>query len=324
MRTPRCKEQSPPCSLPGLPVRLLLGLAVLVVLSTSARAQEAAFSSRNLAPEPVWQAQQGARAATGDEPANLLGNPAAIAGISGSQCSFSHLSWTGGVSREWACAAAPLPGGLALAADAAVLHTPALQGYDAGGRETGTFRPSEWNAGLTLAASAGGAWALGLGGRIFRLESEGAPLTGLGLSCGVLVSWGSLRAGLAVTDFGPTVQGDGQSYRLPTKYRLGVERTLGGSRYRAAIALQGNGERAPGWAAGFCARPAAWLDLLGGISLADPSADQGSLLWSCGFRVRQGGLAVSYAYHPADALGAAHQIGLGYELHRAGGRRGSS
>lgn len=299
-------------------VRLgLLGLTALwaSVWAPSTAAQESAFSSHDLAPEPAWQALQGSRAATGGDLSSPQGNPAAAALFPQAAVSFSHLSWPGGLSREWAGTILPLAPRWNLAAAAGLLRSDVLPAFDADGLQIGTLQPVEWNAGAALARVMGSSYAIGIGARFFRLEDPSAPLSAAAVSAGLLWNGASRRGGFSVTDAGPAAVSSARQYPLPTRVRMGFEQEFGQGRWLGAMTLEGE----PGIGRvrlrfGFVARPLPWLELMSGVSAGEDVGESGASRWSAGARLTQGDFAFSYAYGSSAALEASHQFGLGFRL----------
>ena len=289
-------------------------LAVLVshVVGTglAAGSGPVAFTSHLLAPDPEWQAMRGARAATGPGLAAALGNPAAIASLGGGSAACTHLQWAGGLAREWASAGREFDHGIALAVDAAVLRAPELPGYDVDGKSTGPFQTMEWDLGVHGALPLGRGFSAGIGARLFRLEDEAEPLTGAGFSVGMQMCAAARRVGLALTDAGAPLRGRQGAYALPTRWRAGFEQELADGRVLVAASLESEGSARTRGAFGLVARPAASLELLGGVLAGEGGTEETPVSWSAGATVHRGALAVSYAFRPVDALGSTHLVGI--------------
>lgn len=308
--------------LPGFPSRparysVRAAVAVLTVLvwpvlgsSLAAGSGPAAFTSHLLAPDPEWQATRGARAATGPGLAAAVGNPAALASLSGGSAACSHLQWAGGLTREWASSGWELDHGTALAVDAGILRGPELPGYNDQGDPVSSFRASEWNVGVHGARMLGRGLSAGVGARLFRLEDEVEPLTGAGLSFGMRMRGATRVVGLALTDVGAPLRGRQGAYTLPTRWRAGFEQELSDGGALAAISFEGDGSSGMRVAFGVVARPTASLELLGGLLAGGSGVEDSPVGWSAGTTVHHGALAVSYAFRSVDALGSTHLIGI--------------
>lgn len=284
------------------------GILAAMVFASSASAANA-FRSRDLAPDPAWQATRGSLATTGSGLTAGLANPAGAFGLERAQAAFSHLIWAGDLSREWAALGAPLGSRVGFVVDAALLHGPQLMGYDADGVETGSFRVTEWNAGGSFGTDVGRGLSLGLGARVHRLEDPNEPVTGIGFAAGAQWQLGAQSFGFSITDAGSARAG-GTDYELPTHWRAGVEReaTLLGAGYRAGASVTG-GESSTVLALGLILQPTRWVSLMGGFS-NDRETDSESILWSSGIQVEHQGILVGYAVHPAGFLGTTHQFSL--------------
>jgi hypothetical protein len=294
----------------GIQAALLL-LGFLCSLGNPVFAQPSAFSSLDLPPEPVWQALQGARAVTGDELSSSLGNPACSARASGTSLAFSHLSWTGGLSREWVAAALPVSSIATVSIQAGVLRSDVLPGFDADGGTADPIRPLEWSAGAALGVALSRSWLLGLGGRALRLEDPRQSLTGVGFSTGLVWEGESRRLGLAVTDLGPAARTDAQRYPLPSRVRAGYEQEIGRGIVLAAVAWEADTHgRMDRLHLGLCLRPRPWLEFLSGVAAIGGEDAVAPWQWSVGTRIRQGGVAVSYAYLADQTLDSSYQLGL--------------
>jgi hypothetical protein len=287
------------------------------VSPTDARAgNPAAFTSHLLAPDPEWQAMRGARSATGPGLAASLGNPAAISSLSGGAAACTHLQWAGGLTREWAGAGRPIGHGVGMAFDAAVLRSPELPGYDADGNATASFRASEWTAAAHVALPIGHGIGIGVGARLFRLEDDIEPLTGTGFSFGIQARGAGRTAGLALTDAGAPMKGVHGAYALPTLWRAGIEQELAGERALLATSIEGEMSGNTHGAVGVIIRPAASLELLGGLLARGNATGESPMGWSVGATVYRGPLAVSYAFRQEEALGVTNIVGLRLELQR--------
>ena len=170
-------------------------MGILTLLSVPARAGENAFQGTSLPADPTWQATSGARAATGRSAACALRNPATLVRSDQPDLSTSHLQWANGVAREWAAIRGRL-GTVKLVGDAALLHAPELEGYDATGVALGRFRAGEWTAGLSFAHDLAPGWAVGLGLRTTQLQDPEASLSAFSGSAGLRVEQGSWTAGV--------------------------------------------------------------------------------------------------------------------------------
>ncbi|MCA9729510.1 MAG: hypothetical protein KC729_17620 [Candidatus Eisenbacteria bacterium] len=281
---------------------------VALALSWAMSAQATtAFQSRDLAPNPEWQATQGALAVSGLGLTAGLANPAGARSERAS-ASFSHLLWAGDLSREWAALSVPLGPRFGFVVDAALLHGPQLSGYDDDGAETGSFGVTEWNAGGSVAMEIGAGLGVGVGARVHRLEDLTEPLTGVGISAGARWQTGAQSFGASITDLG-SVQSKAEGvprYDLPTHWRIGAERTM--PLYRVGASLRGDeGATVAGF--GFSITPTPWVSFLGGLSSGDDSED-GGIAWSSGLQVVHQGIEVGYAVHPAGPLGTTHQFSV--------------
>lgn len=295
-------------------VAAFLALLLPAAGGRGAAASDSVFLSRTLAPDPLWQATSGGLAGTGRGLSGALGNPAAVARLSGRRAAVSHLVWAEDLSREWLGLGGPVGGRWALLLDASMLHGPALQGFDAEGRRTGTFDPSEWNSGITASAAVGRGLDLGVGARYFRLEDPADPVGGWGLSAGAWWALGPRGIGLSVTDLGSVDGSASGSYSLPTRWRAGVEQTFEGGSV-AALTLEGGESDALRLSAGVIVRPLEWVSLLGGVS-SGQGYDGRELGWSTGLSIEGGGVIGSYAYREAGELAATHQFGVEIPLGR--------
>ncbi len=295
---------------------LSLSLLPVPIPPTDAHAgSPAAFTSHLLAPDPEWQAMRGARAATGPGLAASIGNPAAVASLSGGAGACSHLQWAEGLTREWAGAGWAVGRGLVVAFDAAVLRGPELQGFDADGNSTIPFRASEWSVASHAALPVGRGVEVGIGARHFRLEDEAELLSGTGFSLGIQVHGASRTVGLAVTDVGAPMNGPHGEYALPTFWRAGFEQATAGERMLLAASVEGGASGKPQGALGVVLRPLASLDLLGGLIVRQSAAGESPMGWSAGATVHRGPFSVSYALRQEEALGATHIVGMRVGLH---------
>ena len=288
------------------------GWILAVFMFTSSSGATNAFQSRELAPDPAWQATRGSLATSGSGLTAGLANPAGACGLERAQAAFSHLIWAGDLSREWAALGAPLGSRVGFVVDAALLHGPQLMGYDADGVETGQFRVSEWNAGGSIGTDVGRGLGLGLGVRVHRLEDPAAPVTGIGLSAGAQWQIGAQSIGVSITDVG-NARADDSSYELPAQWRVGLEREASfhwgeGAGYRVGATLRG-GEGSTILGVGAILQPTAWLGLLGGAS-TNAESEAESISWSSGLQVQHQGILVGYAVHPVGPLGTTHQFSI--------------
>lgn len=296
----------------------LLALLAIPVTPTSAHAgNPAAFTSHLLAPDPEWQAMRGARSATGPGLAASLGNPAAIGSLSGGAAACTHLQWAGGLAREWAGAGRPIGHGIVMAFDAAILRTPELPGYDVDGNSTTPFRASEWSAAVHAALPIGHGIGVGAGTRVFRLEDGTEPLTGTGFSFGIQARDAGRTLGLALTDAGAPMKGPHGAYALPTCWRAGLEQEMAGEKVLLAASIERAISGTTHGALGVIMRPAASLELLGGLLMRGSDEGEPPLGWSAGATVYRGSLAVSYAFRQEEALGVTHIVGLRMDLRGA-------
>lgn len=297
-------------SRPSIAFQIGFGLLLAVSTNEIAQGQTTAFSTHALAPDPVWSALGGARAVTGQAHAAGIGNPANAALLDQTSISGSHLMWAEDLAREWAVLATPLGNGAGLTVDAGLLHGPELNGYDIDGQSTGAFQVNEWNAGATIGMSLASDFNAGFGARFFRLEDPTNPLSGMGVSAGL--RWGNEThaVGISATDLGKAVESaSGESFGLPTAYRMGGEYTIGFT--TAALALEMRGDRTLA-RFGTQIHPREWFSLLGGIG----STADGELAWSTGVEVVHDGLRFAYAMQPAGSLGPTHQLGVTVPLRR--------
>lgn len=294
--------------------RRWLPICLFLVLTTAgtARSAEEAFASRTLAPDPAWQATSGAFAVTEDRPSALAANPAGATAISIPTAAFSHLQWAAGLSREWAALTAPLGSRLGIGADVGLLRGAALDGFDEAGNSTGTFSPTEWDAGASLGAKLGRGMGIGVGARYFRLEDPTEPLTSVGLSFGLRWTTGSRSVGASVTDLGTTSD---DRYALPTRYRVGAEQWISSFLRVGVGAEMGLGSLV---AVGAEFHPTPWLSLLGGLGSESGEGGRG-VHWSTGLSLERSGIRGSYAFILDEELGDRHQIGFDLPLRRNDG-----
>ncbi len=280
------------------------------------------FGTRNLALDPYEQATQGGFAATDIRSGSDVNNPALAAGFQRPTASFSHLSWAGDLSREWASVATPLTSRFGFGANLGFAHGPSLPGYDEAGISTGAFSVSEWSLGLSLGAHLGHGLTLGLGSRYFRLEDPTSPIGALGGSAGLRWSDGQWAVGAAVTDVQvasfesetgtasgewdlPTrVRGDVEGWVLPA-FRVGVGAELGADESLFHLGTE--------------LRTRPWLSLLGGIA-ASSGGVESDFDWSAGLRAEHAGVRVAYAFRSEAELGDLHQFGLEIPLRPDRGR----
>lgn len=293
---------------------LLAGWSFAAASRATAGVAEQAFGSRSLPPEPMWQALQGADAATAGDASAIWGNPAGIGGVEAAQVTLGHLSWAGGLAREWGAVALPLSDTWHAAADFGILHTPALDRYDAEGTYLGSMSPSEWTSAFALAARAGRGWTLGAGARLFSLQMPENSLRAVGYMAGLRREGVRWSIGLAATDLGPDVEGEHGSYALPTRYRAGIawhglERSFRLS--ASAEYVRGDELRV---AAGIVVSPLARLQLIAGASRGGET--DVAAPWSVGAAFDPGPVRVAYAFRAAGALEGTHQVGLSWTTGR--------
>ncbi|MBK8230365.1 MAG: hypothetical protein IT349_03835 [Candidatus Eisenbacteria bacterium] len=288
-------------------------MGILTLLSVPARAGENAFQGTSLPADPTWQATSGARAATGRSAACALRNPATLVRSDQPDLSTSHLQWANGVAREWAAIRGRL-GTVKLVGDAALLHAPELEGYDATGVALGRFRAGEWTAGLSFAHDLAPGWAVGLGLRTTQLQDPEASLSAFSGSAGLLVEQGSWTAGVSLSDFGVLTGANAESYGTDRRITLGIERAWGpGQLLAAALERGGDGRLATRLGGSFAPHPS--FELLAGCAWS--AGDEGGELGAAtGLRLALRRVAISYAFQPTASLGATHQIGLELSLQR--------
>lgn len=288
-------------------------LGILALLPTPLQAGESAFQGASLPADPGWQATSGARAATGRSAACALRNPAALVRSDQPDLSTSHLQWANGVAREWVALRGAL-GTVKIAGDAALLHAPELEGYDASGVALGRFRAGEWTAGLSFARDLTPGWAVGLGVRATQLQDPQESLTGFSGTAGLLSEQGNWTFGLAFSDYGVLSGTHSDSYGTDRRITVGVERDWG-SRRLLAVAVERNGDGSVVSRFGGSFAPHPSFELLAGCAWS--ARDTGDELGAAtGVRVALQRLALSYAFQPTAALGATHQIGLELSLQR--------
>lgn len=289
---------------------MLLLLFLSSAISSGSSGREPAFSSHLLPPHPSWQATRGAQAATSPDAASGIGNPAALTGAGSCRLTFTHLAWAGDLSREWMAAAWRLPNGWDLTADAGLLRTPPLEGFDEHGHDTGSFRPMEWTAGVAVRLPLGRAASAGLGVRTFRLEDQNSPLSGFGGSIGLHWAGSARRFGIALTDAGPETSGGQVPAPLPTRWRAGFEQDLEAGQWTLALLAEGGPESSPRLIVGVVARPVTGLELLAGLASGTGGEPDPLGHWSAGGRFRHGPVELSYAYLPGGNLEPTHHLGV--------------
>lgn len=296
----------------GLSAGLLLSTGV----ASSASGAEEAFLSRTFPADPAWQATAGAFAATSPRTSALAANPAAAAAVLWPVLSFSHLQWAGDLSREWGALATPISSRFGVGADVGILHGAPLQGYDEAGNPTGTFSPTEWDAGASLAANLGRGISLGIGGRYLRLEDPTEPLSSLGVSMGLRWADESRAFALAVTDLG---EASDPRYAPPQRVRAGFEQHVSSWVSLGLGASRGEETQV---SIGAELRPTHWVALLGGLeSRSGETAD--GFGWSTGLAVERSGLRLGYAFVFDETLGDRHQLGIDLPLRSGSGPWGA-
>ena len=291
-----------------------LRVTLLLVLASAgaAHSSEEAFDSRTLAPDPTWQATAGAFAVTESRPSALAANPTGALATACPTAAFSHLQWAADLSREWAALTTPLGSRLGVGADLGLLRGAALEGFDEAGNSTGTFSPTEWDAGAALALALGRGFDLGVGTRYFRLEDPVVPLTSLGFSFGVRWAGGPRTVAASVTDLGSTSD---DRYSLPTRYRLGAEQWVSSF---LRIGLGAEVGTATAFALGAELHPTPWIALLGGLGSETGESGRGTH-WSTGLSLERSGVRASYAFVLDGELGDRHQLGFELPLRRNDG-----
>lgn len=278
--------------------------------SRFARATEPAFQSASIAPEPSWAATSGAFAATGDAGACWSGNPAVLA-ASPRSLALSHLSWAGGLNREWGAIAWPASSRLSAGLDAAAIRSAdELPSFDENETALGSVAPVEWTAGGALAFRMTETWSLAVGARYHRLSTGESSLSGVGISAGVRASFSAATFGASVTDLGGSASAEGETYPLPRVIRVGVEHGWGRTT-TSALTISRDARGVSTGAIGVRLSPHRALQLLGGCELQGASEGGESLTgWGAGARLEHQRTRVSYAYRPLDELGATHHLGL--------------
>ena len=306
-------SQRPICRIPrpaAFAGVLSAALSFAILPAQMAEASEEAFASRTLAADPMWQATAGAFAVTETQVSALAANPAGASAATRPTLAFSHLQWAADLSREWAALSTPVGPRLGLGADVGLLRGASLPGFDEAGNSTGTFAPTEWNAGAALGVGLGRGVDLGLGARYFRLEDPSEPLTSVGFSAGLRWSGESRTFGAAVTDLGSTSD---DRYALPTRFRAGAEQWFS-PMLRVGVGAEAGRNTAV--SLGVELQPTRWVSLLGGLGSENGEQGRG-VHWSSGFSLEHTGVRASYAFILDGDLGDRHQLGFELPLRRA-------
>lgn len=261
---------------------------------------------------------QGARSAAmgtafGMVPASLEGlwyNPAALGGISGPELSFSHLSWIGDTSSEYAA----LGLGLGKAALGLSLQYLATQDVlrDAFGREGAGFDNTAMTA-MLGAAWDFGAVSLGAGAKYLGQSFNGRASSGVAADLGLQLKYfqGRLLLNAALQNLGAAAEAGSVP---PLAWRAG----LGLAPLKGLLLTQEVQSRLArpelSYLAGLEAR-AAWssmgASLRAGYDLA-AAAPGGLAGLSLGGGLSLAGLSLDYAFVPLGALGSSHRASLAF------------
>ncbi len=212
-----------------------------------------------------------------------------------------------------------LPNGWDLTADAGLLRTPPLEGFDDDGRETGSFRPMEWSAGFAVRFPVGRTFSAGLGARSFRLEDDSSPMSGFSGSVGLHWAGSERRLGVALTDAGPGTSGGDTPASLPTRWRAGFEQDIESGTWTLAGLMEGGRDGSRRFVAGMVARPVAGLELLAGVASETGGGTDPLGHWSAGGRFRHGAIELSYAFLPGGKLEPTHHLGVCLSFGEAAG-----
>ena len=150
-------------------------------------------------------------------------NPAGIANAPGNEVHASHNEWISDVRYEYVSAVHGMKGH-ALGAHIAMLHMGELEGRDASGNFTGTFRAYDVSAGVTYARRITRTIEMGVTGKYLFSKVETKNATGIAGDIGVRyrTPLRGLTAAATVTNLGSEMSYVDDQFILPIAARIGV------------------------------------------------------------------------------------------------------
>lgn len=177
----------------------------------------------------------------------------------------------------------------------------------------GTFTPTELSLYVNYARPVGRLFQAGVSGRYYYSRIIEQEASGPGVDVGLRAQpWRHLNLGAALADFGRTPAYKRESFRLPTRCRLGAAYEFPfGDEGRVLAALDGSYFVYSGrWDVQTGVEFQWWRSLALRAGYDFRSAASGL---TCGLGLRSGNLRLDYSYAPLNLdLGAAHRISLGF------------
>ncbi len=259
-------------------------------------------------------AMGGAFAAVADDASSVFYNPAGPALAQNNEILLGHAEWLEGLRNEHAAYVHVVSAGLTLFTGLTALIIPALDEYDASGTRTGKFSALDGSAGAGLALALGNDAYFGLFGKAVYQQADTQKAYAYAADLGFIRNFGeTIRAGLAIQNFGTPIKLHTQSFELPRTYRAGgAYRLLRKAWFTAEIMKVGHSDLAA--AAGAegeysITRLETIFARAGYKTGRYKNAGPGV---SAGVGIRSGDICVDYAFSPFGDLGDTHRFTLSY------------
>lgn len=252
--------------------------------------------------------------AVGQDASATYWNPAGIANALGTEVHATHNEWISDVRYEYLAAVHGMKG-QALGVHAALLHMGTLDGRDADGNFTQSFRAYDLSAGLTYARRMTRAFEVGATAKLLYEKIEDFSATGFAGDAGIRYRTPvhGLTAAATLTNIGPAMSFVEDDFTLPVAARLGVA-------YRTRALLEGlilaadlsfPNDSDPRGHVGAEIWPHKMFALRGGAKLGYDEE-----LGAVGFGVHYSTYTFDYAFVPfssSSELGDTHRISVTWE-----------
>jgi hypothetical protein len=251
--------------------------------------------------------------AVAQDPTATYWNPAGIANAPGNEVHVSHNEWISDVRYEYVAAVHGMKGH-AIGAHVAMLHMGELEGRDASGNFTGSFRAYDVSAGATYARRLARAFEIGATGKVLFSKVEMENATGVAADFGIRYRTPirGLTAAASLTNLGSDMSYVEDAFILPISGRLGVAyRTralLDGIILAADLRFPNDSDGKAHLGAEIW--PHEMFALRGGLKTGYDE-ESGSV----GFGINYQNLQLDYAFVPfsdESELGDTHRISLGW------------